>query len=168
MGANTLRISRMIFAIVLAVALGQIIYYYPHVPHIVASHFDGAGNPNGWSSRPGFFAVYVGVLLLTIVVFALVPFWLGRTPTPRLKLPNREYWLSTKNREATIDFIQVQFIWFAIANTVLGIFVVQRIIQANLRVNPHLDNSVWWALGLYGMFVVGWLIRFFVRFVRTT
>lgn len=168
MGANTIRISRMIFAMVLAVALGQIIYFYPDVPDIVASHFDGAGNPNGWSSKLGFFCVYLGVLLLTVVVFVFAPVRLSRTSAPRLKLPNHEYWLAPENRQSTLDFIQVQFIWFAIVNTVLAIFVVQLVIQANLRVNRHLDDSVWWALGLYGVFVGGWLIRFFVRFTRAT
>jgi len=158
----------MIFAMVLAVALGQIIYFYPHAPDIVASHFDGAGNPNGWSSKPGFFGVYLGVLLLAVVVFVLAPVRLSRTSAYRLKMPNREYWLAPENRQSTIVFIQVQFICFAIANTVLAIFVVQLVIQANLTVNQHLDNSVWWALGLYGVFVGGWLIRFFVRFTRAT
>jgi uncharacterized membrane protein len=40
----------------IAVGVLQSIYYYPRMPEVVASHFDGLGAANGWSSKNGFSA----------------------------------------------------------------------------------------------------------------
>ena len=42
---------RRLFYGLIALAAVQVIYYYPQIPQVVASHFDGRGARNGWSSR---------------------------------------------------------------------------------------------------------------------
>ena len=56
----------------LAIAVLQTLYYYPQMPAVVASHFDGLGAPNGWSSRNGFFALYLGITTLSLGLVALL------------------------------------------------------------------------------------------------
>ncbi len=53
---------RRIFFALVAIAILQTVYYYPRVPQVVASHFDGTGVPNAWSGRDGFFALYLGMV----------------------------------------------------------------------------------------------------------
>ena len=66
---------RNLFYGLVAVALLQSVFYYPQLPAVVASHFDGAGIANGWSSRNVFFTVY-------LVMVAMVT-----QPSPRINAP---------------------------------------------------------------------------------
>lgn len=57
-------------ALILLLAVAGIVlasHYYPQMPDVVASHFDGQGTPNDYTSRDGFFVVfgvmYAGTLL---------------------------------------------------------------------------------------------------------
>ena len=51
--------SRVVFAVLLVVALALLAVYYPQLPERMASHFNGAGRANGWSSKAFFFGVQV-------------------------------------------------------------------------------------------------------------
>ena len=46
----------------------------------------------------------------------------------------------------------------------LAIFTVQLVIQANFDQAPRLDHSIAWALGLYFVILLIWLIYFFRYF----
>ena len=48
------------------VAVLQVVYYYPQLPAVVASHFDGHGAANGWSGKEFFFGLYLVILLLLV------------------------------------------------------------------------------------------------------
>ena len=61
-----------LFAILLLVVL-QVFIYYPQLPTLVASHFAGDGQPNGWSSKQGFFFIYFIVLGIVAGTFFLLP-----------------------------------------------------------------------------------------------
>lgn len=41
---------------------------YPSLPDVLATHFDGAGEPNGWSSRTSFTLLYLGLGLLMAMI----------------------------------------------------------------------------------------------------
>jgi uncharacterized membrane protein len=43
--------ARVAFATLLGIVLLQAFVYYPQLPAQLASHFDAAGRPNGWSSK---------------------------------------------------------------------------------------------------------------------
>ena len=71
------------FTILIGLCVLQIVYYWPLMSERMVSHFDGAGNPNGWSSRSTFFCLYAGLTVMIIFMF--------RFPASLISMPNREY-----------------------------------------------------------------------------
>ena len=67
--------TKRVFFALTAIPVLQTLYYYPQLPEVVASHWDGLGAPNGWSSRFGFFGVYLGIVILLAGVFIYLPGW---------------------------------------------------------------------------------------------
>ena len=51
-----------------------------------------------------------------------------------------------------------------IAHLLLAIYTIQLTIIANLQQAGQLHSSIFWALGLYCLFLAVWLIRFFLQF----
>ena len=154
---------RCLFYGLAGVALLQSLFYYPQLPVEVASHFDGAGAANDWSSRTTFFAIYLVMIALLILVFDLVPGWSGRRGRIRMNIPNREYWLAPERSAETLAWFRRQIIVLGIVHQLLAIYAVQLAIIANLK-QAGLDPSIYWALGLYCLFLAGWLLHIFLHF----
>ena len=142
-------------------------YYYPQMPEVVASHFDGRGAPNGWSSRNVFFAIYLSMIALLVGIFIFVPRWSERRIGFSLKIPNRDYWLAPERLEQTRAFFQRQMIVMGVVHLLLAIFTVQLAIMANLGQEARLHSSIGWALGLYFLFIIAWLVHFWRHFSKT-
>jgi hypothetical protein len=64
----------------------------------VASHFDAAGQVNGWQSREAFCGMYAGIVALLTLLFLLAPLFMGLLSDARLNLPNKDYWLAPERR----------------------------------------------------------------------
>lgn len=155
---------RCLFYGLAAIALLQSAFYYPQLPAVVASHFDGDGFANGWSSRNVFFTIYLGVVALLIGVFAVLPRWFGERGKLQLNLPNRDYWLAPERRRQTLDFFQRQMLILGIAHLALAIYTIQLAIIANLQQAGRLHGSLIWLLGLYFLFLAAWLTRIYLKF----
>jgi len=155
---------RYLFYGLVAIALLQSAFYYPQMPPVVASHFDGAGMANGWSSRVVFFAIYLAMIAMLIGIFIGGPRWSGERGKLRLNIPNREYWLAPARLQQTLEFFRRQMIILGIAHLLLAIYAVQLAILANLHQESGLHGSMWWALGAYFLFFGRWLIHLFARF----
>ena len=82
---------KLVFFALIALAIIQIVFYYPRMPDVVASHFDGLGAPNDWSGRNGFFGLYAAMLAILILVFVYAPRWSEKRARFGMKIPNREY-----------------------------------------------------------------------------
>ena len=68
--------SRVTFATLLGIVALQAFIYYPQLPAQLASHFDAAGRPNGWSSKSAYFALQAFIVLVLTLCFAALPAWL--------------------------------------------------------------------------------------------
>lgn len=161
-----MKILKSYFSALIILAIMQVIYYFPRMPETLASHFDGLGDPNGWSSKIVFFAIYAAVLLLTIFIFVVFPDKFIKSSGQGIKIANKEYWLAPERREATIKFYRSYFLLFGIANAMLAILTIQFVIHANFKQQPRLDSAIVWVLVLYFIFVIAWLIRFYTKFRR--
>jgi len=159
-----MNIYRYLFYALVAVALLQSIFYYPQLPPVVASHFDGAGAANGWSSRNVFFAIYLTMVVMLIGIFIYLPRWSGRRGKLRMNIPNQDYWLAPQRQQQTMEFFQRQMMILGIAHLLLAIYTVQLAILANLQQESGLHSSMWWALGSYFVFLTLWLINLFLHF----
>jgi len=134
----------------------QIAWYSPRLPHVITSHFDVAGRPNGWMSREAFVGVYVGVVLLLTVVFSGIRF----VPPSLLNLPNKEYWLAPERRAATVTRVAGELTSFANATLVLVLATFELAFRANLPGGTFAAEVMWVVLGVYLVFIVARLVRF--------
>ena len=83
-------------SIVLAVLAGGAIaaWYWPALPERVASHFDGAGRPNGWSSKESFVGLMLGMTVFHAALFLGIEQLVRRAPAKWINLPHKEEWLA--------------------------------------------------------------------------
>jgi len=153
----------LLYALV-AAALLQSAYYYPQLPAVVASHFDGAGAANGWSGRGVFFAIYLAMVAMVVGVFVWLPYWSGKRDKVRMNIPNRDYWLAPQRRAQTMEFFRRQMMLLGIVHLLLAIYTVQLAILANLQQESRLHASMWWALGAYFLLVSLWTIHLVLHF----
>ena len=154
---------RSFFALV-ALAVIQVIYYYPQMPELVASHFDGLGAANAWSSKNGFFGLYLAIILILIGIFEFVPRWSESRASFGMKIPHRDYWLAAERVEQTKAFFRRQMMIMGVAHLGLAIYAIQLVILANLEQVPRLHPSIFWALVVYFVILAVWLIHFFLHF----
>jgi uncharacterized membrane protein len=155
---------KRIFSLLVALAILQVIYYYPQIPDTVASHFDGLGSANAWSSKNGFFGLYLAMILLLVIVFVFAPRWSETRIRFGIKIPNRDYWLAPERLQQTKDFFRRQMMIMGVAHLMLAIYTIQLAILANLNQQLRLHPGIVWALGLYFIFLIAWLIHFFMHF----
>ena len=157
--------------ILLLLAVGAVLlmqHYYPLIPDPMASHFDGAGRPNGYQSRDGFFLLSGAMLLLVVALFGGIGLLFRVMPTRWYNLPNRDYWLSLERRVSTIDFMTRQIEWFGIGTLILVMCVLWIAMEANLTPDRTIDSTkMWWLLGAYLTFGTVWLVRFVRTFRRS-
>lgn len=162
-----MRPSLAIYISTLALGIIHSAIYYPHLPLTMASHFNGDGTPNGWSSKAGYFQLEAVILLILFAALILLPRLLPLIGSDSIAIPNRRYWLAPERRGASIDFFNSRLCWFATANLLFLIFVNQLVFNANLPAEGQLDSTSFVvAMALYFLFAIIWIIRFFRRFRR--
>jgi len=147
-----------------AVAL-QCLYYFPLLPATVSSHFDGAGRPNGWSSKQAFYTLYLFIVVLMTFCFFVLPRLLRRVPSLLINLPNREYWLVAERKDQAFAMLEDEMGWFGIAILVLMVWTIQLAINANLPGAGGLRSDVMLILlGAFFLFTIIWVVRLYRRF----
>lgn len=159
-----MKAQRGVSLALLVLAALQIAYFYPQLPDTVASHFDGAGRPNGWAPKGAFLALYAAVVALMAGLFLIVPVLLVRLPVALINLPNKDYWLAPERRQQTWAAIQVHLLTLGNATVALVLIVFQLAIRANLSQSPTLSPAIWILLAAFLGFAVTWTVRFFRAF----
>jgi uncharacterized membrane protein len=160
--------QRFILFSLIAVAVLQIMYYYPLLPSTVASHFDAAGNPNGCSSKKQFVGIYMFVILMMSFSSLALPLLLKNMPVSLINLPKKDYWLAPERRETTFLFIGETMLGSGNATILFLIITFQLSFEANLSTPLHFSSETMFILlGGYLLFISVWLARFIMRFRRT-
>ena len=112
------------------------------LPPVVASHFDAAGAPDGWSSR----GVHTLVILtigvgLPLVIVGLVRF-LTRSGPQGLNIPARDYWTRPEHGPEAVRRVRAYVWWLGgvMAGTALLVHVL--VLGANRSQPPRLRNEL--------------------------
>jgi uncharacterized membrane protein len=135
------------------------------LPPVVASHFGPSGAADGFMSR-AVYTVFLLVIAVGVPLFlAFVPATLIRKRGDNVNLPNRAYWLVPERREATMTFLRLYGLWFAMALALFLAYVHWLVVQAN-RVQPAVLSNAHMigALVAFFVFLVVWLFVLLRRF----
>lgn len=153
--------------VILLAACVHAAYSYGKLPATVASHFGAGGMPNGWMSRDGLMATYLGLMAASAGMFWGVALLLGKLPAALINLPRKDYWLAEPRRESTLRALRDQMLVMGIVTSSLLVFVMSEVIIANLKPPPRLNDVLFLTvLGGYLLFVLGWCVMLITRFRR--
>jgi uncharacterized membrane protein len=160
---------RLPFGILFALCglmIAQFIYFYPHLPETVASHFDASGAPNGWMSKAAFLAIMVFVTMLSVGSTAGVALLLPHLQDS-INIANKQYWLAPERRDQTMAFIASSMLWIACAVLVLLIVINYFVLRMNVDGTKVLALPMIPTLVAF-LSVIGVVItRMIVRFRKT-
>lgn len=135
-----LRAGRVIFGWVAGGLTLLVLGTMRRLPEVVASHFDAAGMPNGWSSRLGYAALVLVIgVLLPLGVIGLVHAATARGPSG-LNIPSREYWLEPAHREQAVELVRAYIWWLGIVLAATALAVHVAILRANATAQPRLSG----------------------------
>lgn len=161
------RLPKLIFVLLVLYAAVHFSYYYPQLPGVVASHFNGRGVANGWQSKSAFFGVFVGVSVLAVLIGFAIPRMIAAFPVQMINLPNKRYWLAPEHRAETLEFMNGYFAWFACGIYLVMILTFDYAVQQNLHPeNPPDPARMWYALAGFLLFTTVWTIRMLAKFLR--
>lgn len=161
-----LRTPRILVFLLIA-AVAELVSLAPGMPDVVATHFDGAGHPNGGMSRAGWVAFQLGLLAVMGATFLGVPFLLGRLPSTLINIPHREYWLSPERRAGSMTALRN---WLAVVGcgvVLLLMAVTGMVHHANRMSPPRLSSPVFVAcLASFLLYLIGAIVALYRRFPR--
>lgn len=153
-----MRPSRLAIFLLILLAFWQLFHYEPLLPQRMATHFDGAGTADGWSSRSEFLRTNAIMVAGFGILFVGITALIGRVPDAHINLPNKQYWLAPERRATTLDWIGRQMEWFGAATIALLLGMTQLTILANLSGGNALGDAFWWLFGGYMLYMTAWLV----------
>ena len=155
----------LLFGVLYLGFLGFVAFSHSRWPQTVATHFDFSGRPNRWMSRSS--------LLLSLLIFGtafplfvVALCWLTRfVPVNNIKIPHRDYWLSSQRSPETFGYLFAHSWWFACAALCFVLGLYHQLLRANQTTPPPLASKA--VLLLAGAFLAAtglWLFTLFDHF----
>jgi uncharacterized membrane protein len=135
------RIPRVLFVVIVLLAIAQCVHDYPLLPDRLASHFGASGMPNGWMTKSQFFITFAVVLLPALAVEFWVSHRIANQPDAKLRLPNKEYWLASERRAETFAYFDSFFAWYGCAFLFVEVFAMDLAMRANFDTPPQLPTG---------------------------
>lgn len=159
-----MRLARSVFVGLAAILAIQGIAAYRRLPDTLASHFDGAGVPNGYQSKPVFYMFFAGIAVIAALFAYGVPALIAAKPESA-NLPYKEYWLAPERRAAAQSFLSAHFAWLACAVLVLANVLFYAVDQFNSGLLGRTAPSGLFLALVLGFFVFTgwWIIRLYRR-----
>jgi serine/threonine-protein kinase len=134
-------VAPMLVLAAIAFGVGDLCLRYSKLPAQMASHFNAAGAPDGWSSKEQFLVLSLLTFGLVCVTFAAVTLVARFAPAALMNLPNKQYWFApereTETRRALVDWTM----WFMAATLWLLALMFHDAMNANLRQPPRLESA---------------------------
>jgi hypothetical protein len=136
------------------------------MPPLIASHFDGSGNPTAQMTRDFYtkFVFFMGVGL-PIAMVAMLTFVYSKAGD--MKMPNRDYWLAPERIAHTRALLVTQGVGFGSLMSAMVCYMHWLILDAHRTMPPHLSNRLVTG-GLFVFFIItgGWIIALLRYFRR--
>ena len=94
-----------LFVVALGIATAAIVSQSGTMPARVATHFDGAGRPNGWMARPNEARFFILTALGTACFVAAVGQVIRFFPPETLNVPRAAFWRAPENYARACRFL---------------------------------------------------------------
>jgi hypothetical protein len=159
--------TRWILLALYLASFGQLAWYLPRMPAVMATHYDGAGVPNGFMTPGTALGVQLFVLASLAFGFVLLPAFLSRFGSNLINIPNRQYWTAPDRKAATMVSLRSRLELMGCAALALVIVVSECNFRANL--NPPARLALWplaGALAGFLGFMAAWTVSLYRRFRR--
>ena len=105
----------------------------------------------------------VGIPTLTVGSISFAMSYASGT----INIPNKEYWLSVKNRTQTIQFLKSHVAYFGILITSFIAYIHWLLLNANSVEPPQLPNSLFFVgMGMFLLSILLWGLWLVLKFVR--
>jgi serine/threonine-protein kinase len=154
---KSLRTPASLFCLCYLGFLGYLAWSIPQLPEKVASHFDAAGQPNGWMTR-SFYVIFIAsistvVPCLTIAIFSIMRLFRN----PMINIPHREFWLAPERRNETFAYLLRHAFWFASMLVAFFAGLHFLTVQANAQ-QPAANLNMPAFFAMLGCFLLGMLV----------
>ena len=156
-----LHFGKPLFWVLAATLIALVLATLGQLPPVVASHFDAAGVPNGWSSRPTYAVLLITVgAVLPVGMLGLIHALTRRGPH-LLNIPAAAFWNRTEHRDEAVRRVHAYVWWLASILTATALTIHALILQAHMSTPPRLSAAgIWLVLGgvilLIGLWTAGW------------
>lgn len=157
--------SLQILFLSLALAvITQAFWQHDRLPERVATHFNLAGQADGWMSRDNQTRAHIGLVLFLAIMLEGLARLSPRLPDGLINLPHREYWLAPERRAATHAWLAglIRLIGCVLMAFFLALFHL--VYRANLSGTPMLTAPagllVGGLLATVGLVIAGVFLRF--------
>ena len=121
----------VILVVLTIVSVVQHAWYWPQLPDRVATHWGIDGQPNDWMTRTAatltLCGLQIGVPLFLVAVTSLA----SRLPDSMINIPNRDYWLHSDRRSATLFWMNQMLAWIAVLTSLFMIGIGHLTFVAN-------------------------------------
>ncbi|MBN1998303.1 hypothetical protein JW935_12165 [candidate division KSB1 bacterium] len=150
--------------LLLAVVL-QWLNYYPQLPNVMVSQFDGHGNPTSQMTKGAFSVLYWVTMLIMLLIFIVLPPAMKRLPTSMWSLPNRDYWLAPERRDTTIAVIREYMFWCGFGMILFFMFLFQFTVSFHASGRERMSMTGFWILiTAFAVFITVWTVAFVMQF----
>jgi uncharacterized membrane protein len=158
-------LSMFIFLILVVGAALFVWYTSRSLPEIVASHFGASGAANGFMPRSFYVKFFLAVIVGAPLAVVFLPARALNSPSARINLPNREYWLAPERREETIEVLRGFMTQFGSMLVVFLCYAHWLVVLANNTVPPILPSSKFiGGLVIFLGIIMIWIILLLGRF----
>lgn len=149
----------------LGMLLSIICYFYS--PEKVAIHFNAKGIADSWASKNINLILWIAVYSIMTGFFLSIPLILKKTPIKFINMPNKQYWLAPERIDHTVTIVSNMLYRIGAALNIFFIVLGFIGFRANLFEEVRLDNTVVYILlGIFSIFTIGWLIKFYSQFKK--
>ncbi len=158
-------IGFLVLGLLVLGSLVQAFAYHGILPERVASHFNAAGEPDGWQSKGEMLLTNIGLVVgIGFVLSPLLYLAIRFAPASMVNMPNKEFWLAEPRQRETRRSLAGYTLWTMNLTLALLAAVMELGYRANLSGNPRLGWIVWGWLGAYGLAMAVLLVALYRKF----
>ncbi len=156
---------RVTFTLAVLITLASDLGLYFLLPETVATHFDRAGNPNGWMTKEFHLGFLLVLHLAFFAIFFFAPTLVIKSPPRFLNIPNRDFWLQPENRDEL--YHKWRFLMDSLGLVIFLFFLLMNLVifEANQSSEPHLNDSLFLTFFVSLLiYMLWWMYKVFSSF----